>query len=426
VSAIAISIRNLSKIYKVYKRPLDILLEILTRTTRHKEFWALRDISLDVKRGEVVGVIGRNGAGKTTLLRIIAGTLDANGGVVEVNGKVSAIMALGTGFNMELSGRENILIGGLVLGLTHKEVEAKTPEIIQFSGLGDFIDQPCKTYSSGMVARLAFSVASSIEPDILIVDEALATGDMVFNVKSYARMRRLARSGATVLIVTHSLPQIYELCDRAILIEHGSLVISGEPRVVGQAYEDLLHKEMEAATVNSIGAPQLVAENSSVANQLKIMKINTVNFVDQTGRSARTLNYGEKYQIVIRAEALQSLKNVSVGYNIKTHMGTVVYGTSTAAHGKLVNLESGEVCQTIFNLQCDLGPGSYYLSAGAGEVLTPDGDTINHDMGEFLHDAVFFDVNVGQLFAGLVDIHSRFIEHSEKNVATYKEARPVT
>jgi lipopolysaccharide transport system ATP-binding protein len=425
VSDVAISIRNLSKSYKVYQRPLDILWEILTRTTRHKEFWALRDISLDVKRGEVVGVIGRNGAGKTTLLRIIAGTLDANGGVVEVNGKVSAIMALGTGFNMELSGRENILIGGLVLGLTHEEVEAKTPDIIQFSGLRDFIDQPCKTYSSGMVARLAFSVASSIEPDILIVDEALATGDMVFNVKSYARMRRIARSGATVLIVTHSLPQIYELCDRAILIEHGNLVISGEPRLVGQAYEDLLHKEMEAAALHNSAIPQVLAEVPLAANQPK-MTIRSVDFIGQTGRSTRSLSYGESYQIVIRAEAMRSLKNVSIAYNIKTHMGTVVYGTSTATQGRFLNLEKGELSETIFGFHCELGPGSYYLSAGAAEVLTPDNDKIKHDMVDLSHHAVFFDVAAGRLFAGLVDIHSRFIQHREMSSATHKEPRLVT
>jgi lipopolysaccharide transport system ATP-binding protein len=411
VTALAISIRNLSKVYKVYQRPADILRELLTRAKRHREFWALRDVSLDVKRGEVVGVIGRNGAGKTTLLRIIAGTLDATAGTVDVKGKVSAIMALGTGFNLDLTGRENILIGGLVQGLTHEEVDAKTQEIIDFSGLADFIDQPCKTYSSGMIARLAFSVASSIDPDILIVDEALATGDMVFNVRSYARMRRIARSGATVLLVTHSLGQIYELCDRAILIEHGHVAMIGEPRVVGQAYEDMLHKEMEAAAAAAPSTP--LAQALSAPLEQGGFVVEATQFTDQAGRPVRALNSGEVYHITARGRATAPLKSASLGYILRTQMGTEIYGTSSAKRGRFLDLDTGQRAEAVFEFKCELGAGSYYLTITMAEENDVRKGFIAADPMD-LTNAIFFDVVAGRQFAGVVDLKSEYIPENTK------------
>lgn len=405
MNSLAISIRNLSKVYKIYSRPADILVEMLTRAKRHREFWALRDVSLDIKRGEVVGLIGRNGAGKTTLLRVIAGTLDANAGDIRVNGKVSAIMALGAGFNLDLTGRENILIGGLVQGLTHEEVDAKTEEIINFSGLRDFIDQPCKTYSSGMIARLAFSVASSIEPDILIVDEALATGDMVFNVKSYARMRRIARSGATVLLVTHSLPQIYELCDRAVLIENGAIVMDGEPRIVGQAYEDLLHKEMEAANAASVASATATAPQI----ELKGFVVDAIQFLDQAQLQVRALTSGRTYQLVIRGKAASALRSFNLGFSISTDMGTAIYRTSTADHGGRLDLAAGELAEARFDFPCDLSAGSYFLT-----IETSEGDSprkvfpLGHSQDPSI--AEIFEVANGEkLFAGLIDLGSKLL-----------------
>jgi lipopolysaccharide transport system ATP-binding protein len=242
-SDIAIRVSHLGKMYKLYHKPSDMFWEMVTGRPRYKEFWALRDISFEVARGQVVGILGRNGAGKSTLLKILAGTLDSTKGEVEVSGRVSSILELGTGFNGEYSGRDNIYLGGLMVGMSREEVNSKMDWIIQFSELESVIDQPFKTYSTGMQARLTFSTAVCIDPDILIVDEALAVGDVRFQRKCFGKIDEFRKAGNTILLVSHDVNTIGAFCDHAILLEQGQVVEQGEPKYISKVYYRLVFCE---------------------------------------------------------------------------------------------------------------------------------------------------------------------------------------
>ena len=257
---IAIHVQNLFKEFKLYSRPSDMFVEMMTGKPHHRSFHALQDVTFDVYKGQVVGILGRNGAGKSTLLRIISGTLDKTAGEVDVRGRISSILELGTGFSGEYTGRENIYLGGLMVGLSREEIRDKEDWIIEFSELREFIDQPFKTYSSGMQARLTFATAVCIDPDILVVDEALAVGDARFARKSFSKMEEFREAGRTILLVSHNTNQVASFCDHAIILERGQIFDAGDPARLRGVYYDLLFGKGDEHVASELFEKELLPE----------------------------------------------------------------------------------------------------------------------------------------------------------------------
>ena len=393
-----IEVRNLSKMYQVYARPADMFWEMITRRPRHKRFWALSGLSFDVAAGEVVGVIGRNGAGKSTLLKILAGTLDKTSGSVAIRGKVSAILELGTGFHPEHTGRDNILLGGMCLGMSKEEVRGKLDQIIDFSELREVIDQPFRTYSSGMQARLTFSTAISVDPDILIIDEALAAGDMLFAAKCYQRIRDIAASGATVFFVTHGLGTVRELCNSAMLLDRGRLQIMGQPRLVAYEYERLLEQERHMVP----GGRESASPDRPDAAAAAPARIADAAIVNEAGAAVASLHYGRSYRVRVRVAADCDFPSASVGFRIQRPTGYILYGTLTMVQDADLGLCAGKTTTVEFSLRCVLGNGSYLLSAGVSQRTS----ATRYRMMDIIQDAIQFEVLDAPPFQGDVDLFS--------------------
>lgn len=383
MSEVAVSLQNISKLYLLYDKPQDRLKQSifgrLGRDYAHT-FWALRDISFDVHRGEVLGIIGRNGSGKSTLLQIIAGTLQPTEGKLSVQGRLTALLELGAGFNPEFTGRENILINGATIGIHEKEMRERIDEIIEFAQIGEFIDQPVKIYSSGMYVRLAFAIATSVEPDVLLIDEALAVGDIGFVIKCMNRMKQMRERGATILLVTHDVQTVRSFCDTAIWLNQGALALASTPMETTARYIQFLFEEQigsvnvevkgeEAQGVEDTRETQ--AASSEMDKRLDLvrwgsgeLRIESCHLNGVEMEAKPMFDYGEtiKMRIMVRALKGLSTQNLGVGFAFRNMNGLdIITGTTYDEGIRIRPPRQGDLIEIKFKLENILAPGDYAL-----------------------------------------------------------------
>lgn len=398
----AIRLSGVGKVFPIYAKPHHRLLEMLapagTRRFR-SDFHALKSIDLEIRRGHTVGIVGRNGSGKSTLLQIICGTLAPTCGSVEVAGRLAALLELGAGFNPEFTGLENVYLNATILGLARAEIEQRLDDILAFADIGDFIHQPVKNYSSGMYVRLAFAVAINVTPEILVVDEALSVGDEAFQRKCFARIEKVREAGATVLFVSHSAGTVVDLCDQAILLDAGELLLQGTPKRVVSLYQKLIYAPADqqpairdairadavpaatppaataATTTAAVAAPAPATLDAwydphlqpaaAIAYPHRGAVIEDAHLRTLDGRRVNMLVHGEEYIYGYRVRTEQSLARVRCGMMIRTTTGIEVAGAATdPALPRMQLVPAGATLEVQFRLRCLLNPGTYFLNAG--------------------------------------------------------------
>lgn len=426
-NAVVIEARSLSKSYRLYDRPQDRLKQTLSfrlqqlrlagLRTYYKEFWALRDVSFDIGKAETVGIVGRNGSGKSTLLQLICGTLQPTSGACTSRGAIAALLELGTGFNPQFSGMENVYLNGQILGLSKREIDSRLEDILSFADLGDFIYQPVKTYSSGMAVRLAFAIAAVREPEILVIDEALAVGDDAFRRKCFARLRSLQERGTTLLFVSHTSALVLELCDRALLLDGGELLFDGSPKDTISLYTKLLFaspdvrpqlrrrimtrpaQELSTASSSAAGPAKPVqpaffaaglVTRSRVEYEMRGACIEEPHLETVAGELVNVLSTFDTYRYCYRVRFTADAGQVQFGMLIKTVTGKELGGHAhPGLHEDIGIVRAGEVYSVSFEFRCLLNEGTFFLNAGVRGVRLCDGEQT------YLHrilDAVVFKV----------------------------------
>ena len=391
MSEYAIRVKDVSKMYKLYDRNRDRLLDAfgLSKTPRYHEHYALHNLNFSVKKGETVGIIGTNGAGKSTILKIITGVLNPTDGQVEINGRISALLELGAGFNMEYTGIENIYLNGTMIGFSREEIDKKLEDILKFADIGDFVYQPVKTYSSGMFVRLAFAVAINIEPEILIVDEALSVGDVFFQAKCYKKFEDFKKLGKTILFVSHDLGSIAKYCDRVVLLNKGTKIAEGNPKQMIGMYKKLLVNQlnldettqemvMEEESEHSLDNEPMFTlgkdKETLWRNKYEINpnvdeygngKAHIIDFAvrDEDGEITNSINKGTRFSIVSEVKFEQEIQNPIFTYTFKNIQGTAITGTNTMYEKKDLDVVyAGDVYTCTFTQDMNLQGGEYLLS----------------------------------------------------------------
>jgi lipopolysaccharide transport system ATP-binding protein len=390
-----LQVQNVSKVYRLYRRPVDRLLEILPFTSKHAptEFWALRDVTLSVERGEVLSVIGANGSGKSTLLEIVSGILEPTRGRVITRGRIAALLELGAGFNPEFTGRENVFLNGELLGMTRREMERAFPAIEKFAEIGAFIDRPVKEYSSGMYVRLAFATAIHVEPEILIVDEALAVGDAIFANRCVKKFEDLKKQNVTVLFVSHDLGLVKRLSDRAALMAEGRLVAIGRPSEVVNRYVGMVLERERP--VDEESRAQGTFRHGDGAS-----RVESVELLNGAGSPARSLQPGEPVTVRVCARARRELEDPVVGILIRNRLGIDVYGTNTRIEGvDFGSVGAGAAFEVEFSFDCLLTRQDYTLT-----VATQYREGYSQD---WLDDVIAFSVVDARDVAGFANFKTK-------------------
>lgn len=378
-SDIAIRVDHVTKIYKLYHKPSDRLKESLglSRKANYQEKYALNGISFEVKKGETVGIIGTNGSGKSTILKIITGVLSPTHGEVQVDGRISALLELGAGFNMEYTGVENIYLNGTMMGFSEEEIDARLEEILDFADIGDYVYQPVKTYSSGMFVRLAFAVAINIDPEILIVDEALSVGDVFFQAKCYRKFEEFKKEGRTILFVSHDLGSITKYCDRAILLNQGDRIFEGTPKEAVDIYKKVLVHQFDPAELETDSRMNDIEDVSrnwkdSVTENPHLIEYGEKNaeivdyaVLDDQGLITNTLMKGSEFSVRMKVEFHEEIREPIYAFTIKNLQGIEITGTNTMYEkADVEGRKAGEVQEVTFTQKLDLQGGEYLISLG--------------------------------------------------------------
>lgn len=432
---VAIQVDKLEKAYKLYDKPSDRLKEALglSRNKKYKQHYALKGVDLSIYQGETVGIIGTNGSGKSTILKIITGVLNPTSGSVKVNGRISALLELGAGFNMEYNGIENIYLNGTMIGFSSKEIDAKMGDILSFADIGDYVYQPVKTYSSGMFVRLAFAVAINIEPEILIVDEALSVGDVFFQAKCYHKFEEFKKMGKTIVFVSHDLSSISKYCDRVVLLNQGVKLGEGSPKEMIDAYKQVLvgqytaddvqeenllnDKEIEAAAAASSARKKVpgkekeeeTGRNANVVNPdlleygTKAAVIEEYKITDDMGRNTSAVLKGQECSIHMRVRFAEDIEAPIFAFTIKNIKGVEITGTNTMVEKAfLESVKAGTVMDITFSQIINLQGGEYLLSLGV-TGFEKEEFQVYHRLYDVLNMTVISDKNT----VGYYDMNSR-------------------
>lgn len=436
---VAIKVKNLIKCYHIYDNPRDRLKQfVVPRLQRlawqnpkqyFREFWALKGVSFEVKKGETVGIIGRNGSGKSTLLQMICGTLTPTSGSIQTHGRVAALLELGSGFNPEFTGRENVYMNASVLGLNNQEIDSRFDDIVAFSDIGDFIEQPVKTYSSGMMVRLAFAVIAHVDADILIIDEALAVGDAFFTQKCMRFLRRFMKTG-TVLFVSHDTSSIKSLCNYVVWLEKGKVIQEGEPKEVCELYLEAFYEAQQGKGSTTKLKVQKKPEvslpikdqrsdyinNSNLRNDLQVFKfdpdaesfgkggaqIHDACLLDENEHPLAWIVGGEKITLRVFVHAYQDLDSPIIGFFVKDRLGQSLFGDNTflAFREQIIHCQQGDELQADFVFYMPLLPSGEYSIT----IAIANGTQEAHEQQHWIHDAVLFKSESSNVATGLIGI----------------------